>query len=463
MLTSGILYFHIEIDAKIPLIFITSVIGITAMLGLGLVNVRYLFYLWIVTLPFSQWSLYDMGSMNLYVDRIVLVFLLLMFLFHISARNITFAKISFVELLMFGFTFFCLVSAIKSNSLERVGFGFLLSAHILPFLGYYLARSFVQNEKDVRSFSIAITYFSVYLAYVGICEQLYPDLVYPRYIVNPEYIFSNVGRSVGPSLEPVGYGVGLLFCLLLSIYLFSKISNFRNPIKIMAFIAILITPIAIFFTYTRSIWAGLIISLFILFLFYPHGKKIFAGLLLILIVGFVFIQTIKISETEGSAKDVVERDTISVRISMAKAAIKMFLHRPIFGVGYSQASEKFSPHFTAVGSSWVPDQGFLIHNTFLNILAELGITGFVPFIFILVYLAKDAVMLYRKSIENRDIAIIFLAAYAAFIFVAMANNMYYKFAHVLLFSMAGMVKGLLQGKLFIGVKTTVESKEHSEL
>jgi O-antigen ligase len=116
-----------------------------------------------------------------------------------------------------------------------------------------------------------------------------------------------------------------------------------------------------------------------------------------------------------------------------------------------------------VGTSFVPDKGFLIHNTFLNILVELGLTGFVPFVLIFVYLIKDALMLYREAIEHRDIAIIFLAACAAFIFTAMANNMTYKFAHVLLFSMAGMVKGHLQEKLFFREKVMFKSKARAEL
>ncbi len=442
----------------IILLLIISVIGIIAILTLGFVNVRFLFYAWVVTLPFAQWSLYDLGSVNLYMDRIILVFLLLFSLVHVSMRKITFAKISVAELLMIGFTLVCLVSASKSNSLDRIGFGTLLSAYIYPFFGYYLAKSFIQNDEDVRRFSVVITYLGLYLAYIGICEQVYPDLVFPRYIVDPHYIISNVGRSVGPSLEPVGYGVGLLFCLLLSTYLFSKINNSLSPNKILALITILMAPIAIFFTYTRAVWAGLVSSIILLFLFYPRGKKIFCCLLIILIVGFLAMQTIKVSKTEGSGKDVIKRDTIYSRISMAKTGMIMFLEKPIFGLGQFQYSKAFSPYFERLGSSSVPTEGFLMHNTFLNILVELGVIGFVPFFFILAYLIKDAVILYRKSVENRDIAIIFLAACSVFIVAGMANNMHYKFAHVLLFSMAGMIRGLLQGKTFPKERTMLRSK-----
>ncbi|MHA1370976.1 MAG: O-antigen ligase family protein, partial [Promethearchaeota archaeon] len=438
--------------------FIILVIGIMAIIALGLVNVRFQFYAWVVTIPFAQWSLYELGFMNLYMHRIILIFLLLFSLVYVSIRKITFLKISVVELLMLGFTLICLVSASKSNSLDRIGFAVLLNSYIFPFLGYYLARNFIQNDKDVRSFSVVITYLGLYLAYVGICEQLYPDLVFPRYIVNPKYIISGLGRSVGPSLEPVGYGIGLLFCLLFSTYLFFKINNSLNPKKILALIVILMAPIAIFFTVTRAVWGGLIFSLFILFLFFPRGKKMFAILFLILIIGFILIQTIQVSKTQGSAKDVLYRDTIYFRISMAKTGMLMFLEKPIFGFGQFQYSKEFTPYFERLGTSSHPTEGFLMHNTFINILVELGIIGFVPFFLIFAYLIKDAIILYRKSVENRDIAIIFLAACAAFIFAGMANNMHYKFANVLLFSMAGMTKGLLQGKTFYQKRTTLKSK-----
>lgn len=438
------MYFNMDIDPNMPLVFITSVSGIMAILVLGFVNVRYLFYMWVVTLPFAQWSLYELGFMNLYMDRIILVFLLLMFLFCLSIRRITLSKISVVELLMLGFTLVCLVSAFKSNALDRYGIGTLLSAYIYPFGAYYLTRMFIQEEKYVRRLSIVLTCLGLYLAYVGICEQLSPDLVFPRYIVDPRYIISNVGRSVGPSLEPVGYGLGLLFCLLFSVYLLSRTNRLRNITKMLALTSILISPVAIFFTYTRAIWVGMILALFILFLFYPRGKKIFGSILIILVIAFILIQTTQVSKTEGSAKDVVERDTIYFRLAMAKTGMIMFLNNPIVGLGQFQYSEAFSPYFEEMGTSGVPTEGYLMHNTFLNILVELGLVGFIPFIFIFFYIIKDAIMLYRKSIENRDIAIIFLAACVAFIFAGMANNMHYKFAHVLLFCMAGSIRGILQ-------------------
>jgi O-antigen ligase len=159
-----------------------------------------------------------------------------------------------------------------------------------------------------------------------------------------------------------------------------------------------------------------------------------------LFIGVALIQTIHISKTEGSATDVVERDTVYVRVAMAKAGMRMFVDAPLFGVGYLQAGKRFSLYFETVGSSVVPDEGFLIHNTLVNVLVELGIVGFVPFVLIGVLVIRDAVKLHKHSANNRDIATLFLAACAAVIAAGMANNMYYVFAQVLLFSMAGMVK-----------------------
>src|ERR1039458_8828849 len=99
-------------------------------------------YVPLVALPFAQRSLSDLGFANLYVDRLLLVYLLLLCLVYLLTRKLTFARLSGVEFLMVAFTVVCLVSAIKSHSLDRVGFGGLLSAYILPFVAYYLTRSF---------------------------------------------------------------------------------------------------------------------------------------------------------------------------------------------------------------------------------------------------------------------------------------------------------------------------------
>ena len=449
MLTLGILHFHVD-D---PFVLITAVVGVLILLPLGFANIRLLFCAWVVALPFAQRSLSDLGFANLYVDRLLLVYLLLLCLVYLLTRKLTFARLSGVEFLMVAFTVVCLVSAIKSHSLDRVGFGGLLSAYILPFVAYYLTRSFLQNDEHVRTFSLVITYLTLYLSYVGICEQLYPDLVVPSYITDPQYIISNLGRSVGPSLEPVGYGTGLVFCWLFSVYVFFTTNSFRNPHKLLALVAIIMAPIAMFFTYTRAVWGELILSLGFLFVWYPRGKRLFGGLLASGLIGFMLLQTVQLSKTEGSAEDVVERNTIYVRISLAEAALKLFWEKPVFGVGYLQASREVTPYFEAVGTSYVPDEGTLIHNTFVNVLVELGVVGFVPFMCILVYLIKDGVVVYRGSVVDGEIAIIFLAACAAFIFAAMANNMYYPFAHVLLFSMAGMVKARLRTQAANGART----------
>ncbi len=440
MLSLGILQFYVD-D---PFVLITAVVAVILLLPLGLANIRLLFYAWVVALPFAQHSLSNLGFANLYIDRILLVYLLLLCLVHLLTRKITFARLSAVEFLMVAFTVVCLVSAIKSHSLDRVGFALLLSAYVLPFVAYYLTKTFIQTADHAGTLSVVITYLVLYLSYVGICEQVYPALVFPSYITDPQYIISNVGRSVGPFLEPVGYGTGLVFGWLFSVYLFFTTNSFRNPNKILALLAILIAPIAMFFTYTRAVWGGLILALGILFVLYPCGKRLFGGLLASGLIVFMLLHTVQLSKSEGSVEDVVERDTIYFRISLAEAGLKMFWEKPVVGVGYLQAGREFTPYFDPVGTSTVADEGTLIHNTFVNVLVELGVVGFVPFVCILVYILKDGVVLYRDSIADRKVATMFFAACAAFIFAAMGNNMYYVFAHVLFFSMAGMVKGRLR-------------------
>ena len=69
---------------------------------------------------------------------------------------------------------------------------------------------------------------------------------------------------------------------------------------------------------------------------------------------------------------------VTFRTEITQAAARMIADQPLFGVGigkfYARSSEYFAPAFRAT----VPREN--AHNNFLQVLAELGMVGFVPFL-----------------------------------------------------------------------------------
>jgi O-antigen ligase len=75
---------------------------------------------------------------------------------------------------------------------------------------------------------------------------------------------------------------------------------------------------------------------------------------------------------------------VQVRIGMARAAFGMVAARPVFGIGagefYQRSGEFASPELLTI---FPPARNENAHNNYLQILAELGLTGFAAFVWIL--------------------------------------------------------------------------------
>lgn len=107
------------------------------------------------------------------------------------------------------------------------------------------------------------------------------------------------------------------------------------------------------------------------------GWRSVAALVLVFVVLLPFV-TSRLAPPATSGRSLEQATTF--RAETARAAVRMFVDHPVFGVGvgrfYSRSGEYFSPAFRSV----VPLEN--AHNNFLQVLAELGIVGFVPFVWL---------------------------------------------------------------------------------
>jgi O-antigen ligase len=85
----------------------------------------------------------------------------------------------------------------------------------------------------------------------------------------------------------------------------------------------------------------------------------------------------------------------SIRVEMARTAGRMIASHPVFGVGvgafFARSGDYIAPAFREI----VPREN--AHNNFLQVLAELGIVGFVPFMWVLGAAAWSVVRAWRAG------------------------------------------------------------------
>lgn len=85
----------------------------------------------------------------------------------------------------------------------------------------------------------------------------------------------------------------------------------------------------------------------------------------------------------------------SVRVEMARTAGRMTVSHPVFGVGVGAFLERSAEYITPAFRAVVPREN--AHNNFLQVLTELGIVGFVPFLWVLGSVAWAVIRSWRSG------------------------------------------------------------------
>ena len=134
-----------------------------------------------------------------------------------------------------------------------------------------------------------------------------------------------------------------------------------------------------------------------------------------------------------------ERGPVEIRIGVYKAGWKMFLERPISGWGINQMpaelADRMSDYHLRV---------FWVHNTYLEILVEHGIAGFLLYGLIMIGLfrlgrKRAGTVFVKGSFPDKEFRSIWPIMLVVYLFNATFVVMNYQFVNGLLFTIAGML------------------------
>jgi len=411
--------------------------------------------IWILLVLFSgaigRINLPMLPDISLY--RIMWILLILAFLVQIAFKERDFLPITKIEIMMILFCIICLISMIRAGTIFSREHGLVLrnflNGYAIPFSMFFLAKHIVKDEQRIKKAFQILLIIGVYLALTGIFENFHiTTLVYPRYIINPN-IGIHWGRARGPFLQAAVNGTVLGMALMPSIYLVlykqSKLS------RIFYGIPIVLTPITIFFTYTRAAWLGFIISIFIVALFCPRLRKIFSLAIFITVV-IVILNWSNVMSKDRTAGGITAIGPIGDRIHLYAASLRMFLDRPIFGFGFN-TFQKFSPeYFHKIRGVPFVGVGLGQHDTLVSILVELGLVGLIPLLLIFFNIFQHSIRLFHHLPSNtflgKGLVAIFWGASIVFIVNMQFIQMrFFLVPNSLFFLFAGIIVGLNQRNL----------------
>jgi O-antigen ligase len=326
----------------------------------------------------------------------------------------------------------------------------LIEGYLIPLLLYWIGRRAVVNQRGVDRVYALFAVFGIYLAGTAVLEIIGAwGLVFPKFIADPDRGI-HFGRARGPFLQSVRLGI----------YLLAGLASLWIPLiwrgvwgRGGQLLAACLTPlflIALFFTYTRSIWLGTALASIILFAMTLYGRPRRAVILAILGCSVALLLVVQEGFTSfqreyGAAET---RQSTQMRAVFAYVSWMMFQDKPLTGHGFG--------HFPRVNQPYLNDRqttmqlnsirGYIHHNTFLSQLVELGVVAFLLYVGMLTAWGRQAWQLWRDVAAPawmRGQAVLFLLFLCHFATQMMFHDVSYSpLENGLLFFLAGLTSSL---------------------
>lgn len=380
-----------------------------------------------------------------------------------------------IELWMFIFCIYILITGVLTGSVYVEGQGlqlvFLLKGYIMPFTIFFLAKNLIDDEQKVRKVFIFFSFIGLYLGLTGIFEHFQLNyLVFPSYIMD-RTIGLHWGQARGPFVQAGvnGMTIGMIFFITLILFLNEK----KRNMKIFCCISLVSLLTTLLFTFNRASWFAFVLASFVIPLFIPKMRTIFITACLVislmLVAGYGMNQLqSNVSSGAGELKKGLDvKDAIAhrfkskgslySRINIFVTSVKMISKKPVFGFGYNRFKLEAPKYFTAVeGVPFNIGKGLQSHNTFLIILAELGLVGLSIYFMLMGSIFKMSKRLYyqlpSEGFLGKNLVIVFWGVCIVYFIGMQFREMQYNiFPNGLFFLFAGILSGFYQRLQFNGV------------
>ncbi len=356
---------------------------------------------------------------------------------HLSVRRKRLGKLDGAEICMALFAVMLLVNVVFKSDLLRFALRLATDAFLVHLFAYFLFRRFVTTEERFAAVVRVLGYVGVYLICMALVERiLHSDLLY-----RVEGPFSHRDRL---------YVVIIVaFFAVFAENVRGQSTTWRNAVLPAAarWFVIYFAPVIVVLTLTRGNWLGFALAIWVCLAFASRlvdlpRKLVSAGLLLLLLpVLFAGWQALL---PERVIEDRLSQPTnVYARLASWYATLNLFGDNPVLGVGLNNSRRFLEARaVTFEGAKNLRS----VHNSFLAMLAELGLIGFLAYLAIIGCLVQMAYRLYRDGPDLRDRwrGLAAIGILAAYLVPALFSGLLYMptVSHTYVFVYMGALAGL---------------------
>jgi hypothetical protein len=308
-------------------------------------------------------------------------------------------------LLMAGFLLSVLYAAMRSIPVyQRYSFKILIDSYLLPFTVFYLGTKLFYNKIDAAKSLWVFLVLGAYVAAMGIAEFIFRYDFFPSEVGLREtdlYV-----RANGPFASSETFGLFLGICMFTVIYL-KKVKQ-----EVWRFHEICAVTIMVF-GILSSMNRGITVSALCAFAM-PYLKNFRRQMKLLAVGGFLFLCVALlfpyISKTEFYRDRVANFENIATRLSADLSAYAMVKDHPVAGIGLNNFAD-----FATRSEYNLFFKGYsrptTIHNALLDVMAEIGLLGLIPFCGIIVAIVALLIQCRKHQVDGQLTAFSVLIMY----------------------------------------------------
>lgn len=303
----------------------------------------------------------------------------------------------------------------------------LLACFWLPAAAYLVLRVASFSERVWHAMLAGLATFGVYLAATGLAEVFGQWwVVFPRYI-SDSTLGPHFGRARGPALNSVSLGMFLAVCFWACWFLWPRVGR-GGKLVLPAIMSLMVA--AIYFTYTRSCWLALVLTLAVIPTVYaaPAWRRLILGGTL---VGGVFVAGLvggKLVNMDRHDANGSASHSVYQRQSFLVVSMRMFADNPLLGCGFGRFYDRKLPYLADRSQQLELESIRELdhHNTFLSLLTETGLIGLSLFVALVVAWGRTAWQVVRdvsRAEWQRAQALFALAVLAVYLVNALFHDL----------------------------------------
>ncbi|MBN1579649.1 MAG: O-antigen ligase family protein [Anaerolineae bacterium] len=244
----------------------------------------------------------------------------------------------------------------------------------VPFCMYWLIRLCAPTEQDLKRLLWVAGFAVLAQCTIGLTSWFAPQVLPSKWITGLEG-----ARTVGSLRNPAVYTSTLLFLALL---LFQHAVTCKTKWLRLVLLSIVgLALFCVFFSFSRGSWVGGAIVFVALIFFHPKTMIRFAVILIGLAI--TLSSTVLASEVSWAYERVSGEDAQSSaesRLVTNNASLQMILAKPLLGWGFGNY-DKYDRRFQTRTAGVAVINDDTSHNTYLTVVAELGIVGLLLYLF----------------------------------------------------------------------------------